>query len=125
MQVRLLGPVDVTVGGVPRPVSGVRRKAVLAALALQPGQVVSADRLADIVWGGAAAALNTLQSHVSHLRRVLGEPGAIRARPPGYLLDLGPDGTDVQTAERLIHEAAASTDPGRRASRLRDAMALW
>ena len=51
MQVRLLGPVDVTVGGCPSG-AGLRRKAVLAALALHAGDVVSTDRLIDIVWGG-------------------------------------------------------------------------
>ena len=45
MQVRLLGPVDVLVDGEPRPVRGLRRKAVLAVLALHGGEVVSTDRL--------------------------------------------------------------------------------
>jgi DNA-binding SARP family transcriptional activator len=74
VQVRLLGPVDVTADGQPQPVHGLRRKAVLAALALHPGQVVSTGQLAEIVWGGAAPAtpVNTLQSHVSYLRGVLG-----------------------------------------------------
>ena len=90
MQVRLLGPVDVVVEGGPRPVHGLRRMAVLATLALHCGEVVSTGRLIDVVWGGAAptTAVNTLQSHVSFLRRVLGSKAAIRARPPGYLLDL-------------------------------------
>ena len=51
MQVRLLGPVDVVVDGAPRPVRGLRRAAVLATLALHPGQVVGTDRLIDVVWG--------------------------------------------------------------------------
>ena len=73
MQVRLLGPVDVVVDGTPRDVPGLRRKAVLAALALNHGEVLSTDRLLDIAWGpGETARLNTLQSHVSYLRRVLG-----------------------------------------------------
>jgi DNA-binding SARP family transcriptional activator len=54
MQVRLLGPVGVTVAGATRPVQGLRRKAVLAVLALQPGQVVSRDRLLQCVWGADA-----------------------------------------------------------------------
>jgi DNA-binding SARP family transcriptional activator len=54
MQVRLLGPVDITLDGVSRPVPGLRRQAVLAALALHDGQVVSTDRLVEIVWGTAA-----------------------------------------------------------------------
>jgi DNA-binding SARP family transcriptional activator len=39
MQVRLLGPVDVMANGESRPVHGLRRKAVLAALALHHGEV--------------------------------------------------------------------------------------
>ena len=33
-----------------RPVSGLRRKAVLAVLALRVGEIVSTDRLIDVVW---------------------------------------------------------------------------
>ena len=84
MQVRLLGPVDLVVDGAPRPVPGLRRKAVLAVLALQRGEVVSTDRLVDAVWAGGPppTALNTLQSHVSYLRGVLGSKAAIVARRP-------------------------------------------
>jgi DNA-binding SARP family transcriptional activator len=74
MQVRLLGPVDVVVDGEPRPVRGLRRKAILAVLALNHGTAVSSDHLIDLVWGEAAppTAANTLQVHISHLRGVLG-----------------------------------------------------
>ena len=124
---RLLGPVDVLVDSVSRPVRGLRRKAVLAVLGLHRGQIVSTDRLVDAVWGAAApsTSVNTVQSHVSHLRRVLGSKSAIRARPPGYLLDLGADGTDVEVAERLIRQGTQATDPHDRAHHLRAALALW
>ena len=112
-------------GGEAGPVSGLRRKAVLATLALHSGEVVSTGRLVDSVWGECApAALNTLQSHVSYLRGVLGK-AAIVARPPGYLLDLGDDGTDVQRAERLLRRGTQSADPVRAAADLREALALW
>ena len=112
-------------GGEMLPVSGLRRKAVLATLALHAGQVVGTGRLVDAVWGETApAALNTLQSHVSYLRTVLGK-GAIVARAPGYLLDLGDDGTDVLLAERLLRQGAQSADPARAAADLREALALW
>src|SRR6266550_289671 len=70
VRVRLLGPVDILTNNVPQQLSGIRRKAVLAALALHGSEVVSAGRLTEIVWGNAApaGAANTLQSHVSHLR---------------------------------------------------------
>jgi tetratricopeptide (TPR) repeat protein len=101
--------------GGPRPVSGLRRKAVLATLALHDGETVSTDRLVDVVWGETAppTAVNTLQSHVSHLRSVLGCKAAILARPPGYVLDLGDDGTDVQLAQRLLRQGTQSADPAR------------
>ena len=112
-------------GGEMLPVSGLRRKAVLATLALHAGQVVGTGRLVDAVWGETApAALNTLQSHVSYLRTVLGK-AAIVARAPGYLLDLGDDGTDVLLAERLLRQGAQSADPARAAADLREALALW
>ena len=113
--------------GVSRPVRGLRRKAVLAVLALHRDQIVSTDRLVDVVWGESAPATpaNTLQSHVSHLRQVLGSRAAILARPPGYVLDLGADGTDVQVAERLVEEGTRAADPAEGARRLRAALALW
>jgi DNA-binding SARP family transcriptional activator len=119
MLVRLLGPVDVVVDGEIRPVQGLRRKAVLATLALHGGDVVSTGRLVDAVWGQTAppTALNTLQRHVSHLRTVLGTKAAILARPPGYLLDLPDDGTDVRLAERLLRQGSPRD--------LREALALW
>ncbi|RZT80429.1 DNA-binding SARP family transcriptional activator [Micromonospora violae] len=127
VRVRLLGPVEVVVAGSPQAVNGLRRRAVLATLALHAGRVVSVDRLIDVVWGDhlPATAANTLQRHVSYLRGVLGEPGSIVARPPGYLLDTGPDSTDVQAAERLIDLARRSTDRHEQVKHLTAAVALW
>jgi DNA-binding SARP family transcriptional activator len=127
VRVRLLGPVDVMVDGEERPVAGLRRKAVLATLALHEGVVVSTDLLVDAVWGETvpSTTLNTLQRHVSHLRAVLGGNAAILARPPGYLLDVGEDGTDVRLAERLLRQGTRSADPRQSAQELRQALALW
>jgi DNA-binding SARP family transcriptional activator/Tfp pilus assembly protein PilF len=127
VQVRLLGSVDVTVGGEVRPVAGLRRKAVLATLGLAAGEIVSLTRLIDVVWEdrAPATAANTLQSHVSFLRRVLGSRTAVVARGPGYLLDIGTEATDLLVAERLIRDARQATDPSRSAEQLRAALALW
>jgi len=94
MLIRLLGPVDVLADDGPREVRGLRRKAVLAALALHGGEVVSAGRLAEVVWGEDAppTVVNTLQTHVSYLWTCWpsgqagaggGEAGGGRARGPG------------------------------------------
>jgi DNA-binding SARP family transcriptional activator/Tfp pilus assembly protein PilF len=127
VQVRLLGTVDATVGGVVRPVAGLRRKAVLATLGLAAGEVVSVTRLMDVVWGDLVppTAANTLQSHVSFLRRVLGSPTAVVARGRGYALDLGAEATDLLVAERLIRDGRQSIDPSRSAEQLQAALALW
>jgi DNA-binding SARP family transcriptional activator/tetratricopeptide (TPR) repeat protein len=126
-QVRLLGPVDVVVQGVPLPVPGVRRKSVLAVLALHPGVVVSFSRLVDLIWADLppATAVNTLQRHVSYLRGVLGDRGAIVACSPGYLLDVPGDAIDVTRAVRLVRRGAALSDPARRAAVLREALEIW
>src|SRR5689334_9352451 len=127
VRVRLLGPVDAVVGGEPRPVGGRRRRAVLAALALRCGEVVSADELLSAAWGedSPLSAANTLQSHVSGLRTVLGRKAAILARPPGYVLDLGADGTDVRAAERLLGLGERQDSPAEAVRYLQEALALW
>ncbi|MET8849754.1 BTAD domain-containing putative transcriptional regulator [Amycolatopsis sp. NPDC004625] len=125
MRVRLLGPVDAVVGGDPVPISGLRRKAVLAVLALHGEGIVGTGRLIEAAWGDKAAgvSLNTLQSHMSALRRMLGDRTAIIARPPGYLLGHGT--TDVTEARRLLERGETAGDPARSATALRAALALW
>jgi DNA-binding SARP family transcriptional activator len=124
VRVRLLGPIDVMVNGAPKAVPGRRLKAVLAALALQPGRVVSTDGLVDIVWGDEPSpTAATLQSHMSHLRRVLDDRGAVQARSPGYLLDV--EATDVDVATRMIDEGSQLPDLAERETVLQSAVALW
>ncbi|HXS65455.1 MAG TPA: BTAD domain-containing putative transcriptional regulator [Streptosporangiaceae bacterium] len=127
MQVRLLGPVDVMVGGAPKTVPGLRRRAVLATLALRAGEVVGTDQLVDAVWGASvpSTAANTLQSHVSYLRHVLPGKSVIVARPPGYVLELGDSGTDVQVAERLLRQSTLADNPAEGVQQLKEAAGLW
>ena len=109
MQVRLLGPVDLVRHGVARPVPGSRRQALLAVLALHCGEVVNAGRLIDMVWEEAARpAGNTLQTHLSYLRRALEVP--IVSRATGYVLDLAEDGTDVVAAEPEVVPGSGPLD---------------
>ncbi len=126
MRVRLLGPIDVIVGGEPRPMPGTRRRTVLAALALHPGTVVSTDRLIQLAWEDEAGAIspNTLQSQISRLRAAMGDRDTIRAQPPGYVLS-GADITDVLVAERLVRDAMATTEGARRVRLLREAVRMW
>ena len=127
MQVRLLGPVDVTVDGQARAISGLRRTALVAALALRAGDVVSADLLTEIIWESRPppGSGQTLQSYVSQLRRFFGGAAVIRRVPPGYVLDLPGDGTDVGVAQRLIREGTTASSAAEGARVLREAIGLW
>ena len=127
MRVRLLGPVD-AVGdhGEPLPVPGQRRRSVLAALALRPGEPVSPDKLIDTVWDEPPdTARNTVQAHVTGLRRVLGGASSLTYRPPGYVLTLEAPGTDAAEAHALAEQAGRSTDRGERIDLLTHARGLW
>jgi DNA-binding SARP family transcriptional activator len=125
--IRLLGTLEVGVEGAARSVPGTKRKALLAALALYEGEVVSVDRLTNMIWSGSApaTALNTLQCHVSFLRREFGLRAKIIARAPGYLLDLQGESTDARIAERLIRRACQTDDARCAADLLQSALRLW
>ena len=102
MQVRLFGELEAEHAGVPVPVRGAKQRALLALLALRPGQPVSADRLVDVLWGDGQAAhpANALQAQIGQLRRTLGAT-AIVTTEAGYALDVGPDDVDVVRFEQL------------------------
>jgi len=124
----VLGELEVIRGGVPVPVPGPRRRAILAALLVRAGRAVSADALADAAWGDdlpadPRAALHTV---LSRLRAALGD-GAPRAGPAGYLLDPGPGGLDARRFEDLRNRAARlrAADPPAAAALLDEALALW
>jgi predicted ATPase/DNA-binding SARP family transcriptional activator len=105
MQVRLFGELEALAGGVPVPVRGAKQRALLALLALQRGQPVSADRLIDMLWGDGQAAnpANALQAQIGQLRRTFGA-AAIVTSDVGYALDVRPDQVDVVRFEQLVRE---------------------
>ncbi|TDD10985.1 helix-turn-helix domain-containing protein [Nonomuraea deserti] len=126
VRVELLGPFAVlNRGGAVVEVPGVRLRALLAALALQPGRIVTRSRLVDWIWGQRPPAdeVNALQALVSRLRRVLPE-GVIEAESGGYRLAVDPDAVDVCRFEQLVGQARAA-EPAARAELLRSALALW
>ena len=128
-EVRVLGVLDVLVDGVPVDVRAAKVGAVLAMLALHPGQVVSADRLSEGLWGEAPPprAANTLQGYISQLRRTLGRESIV-TRPPGYLLALPAQAVDARRFEGLVAEgrtALTADRPLDAADLLERALALW
>ncbi|MFG6200296.1 BTAD domain-containing putative transcriptional regulator [Nonomuraea sp. JJY05] len=105
-------------------------RSLLAALLTSRGQVVSADRLVDELWGDTAPANPTgaLQTLVSRLRRVLvrsGGQGLVMHRALGYVLDVADEAVDAGRFTVLTTRARAAADPRERAGLLTEALALW
>jgi predicted ATPase/DNA-binding SARP family transcriptional activator len=128
MQVLILGQVGISSGETDLPLAGSKRKALLAILALKCNRVVSADSLVDHLWGDnpPVTAANTLQSHMSHLRKVLGPSSAVLvSRSNGYMLQLERTGTDLGQFEMLTEQAAATDHPMQRVEFLRHALSCW
>jgi len=120
LTVGVLGPLEVRRDGRPLSVPSGRTTEVLVRLALDAGQLVSAERLIDDLWGAAAAGTgrNTLQSKVSQLRRALGEPALVSSGHGGYTLALDPGRVDALQVVGLAAAAAAARRSGDPASAL-------
>ena len=128
LEVRLLGPIQADRDGVPVALGGPKPRALLAVLALEPGRVVSVDRLVEALWPGEPpdTAAHAVQVYVSQLRKALGP--VIATRAPGYELELVPDRVDVHRFVRLTQEGKAALeggDPPAAEGALRDGLALW
>lgn len=85
-------------------IGGARVRALLVRLALDPGRVVSVDRLIDDLWPDDPPAhpMAALQSLVSRARREA--PGLISSHPAGYALDVPPGEVDAWAFERLVRD---------------------
>lgn len=124
---QVLGPlqVDGDVDGAPtRPA----QRRLLHALLVDAGTDVSRDVLIDRLWGlGApASAVNTLQVHVSGLRKVLGP--VVVTSPYGYRLDVAPEEVDAVAFEAAVEQAHAASREGDWPMVLAEAdraLALW
>ena len=84
---------------------GRRRRSILIRLLASANHPVVPDRLIEDVWDGRPpeGASQTLQSHISALRRLLGGD-IIRYSAGGYIIDIAEGELDVDTFERGEHE---------------------
>ncbi|MGH2913934.1 MAG: BTAD domain-containing putative transcriptional regulator [Solirubrobacteraceae bacterium] len=108
VQIRVLGPLEVRVGGGLIELPAGRPRRLLVALALRANTIVAADVLVESLWDGhpPRTAPKALQVHISQLRRVLPH-GFVLTRAPGYSLVAADDELDVLAFER---EVAAGRD---------------
>ncbi|NBE92625.1 tetratricopeptide repeat protein [Nonomuraea sp. KC401] len=129
LEIKVLGPFEVTLDGGSLKLAGERRVGLLARLALNAGQPVSSERLLADVWGESTASTAGKQLHivVSKLRELLSDD-IIETVPGGYRLNLAPEHVDAHRFTRLVRQAreAGARHDGATASELfRQALALW
>ena len=126
MGIAVLGPLTIDgVGGLLRH----HDRVVLTVLAVRPGEPVSADRLADALWGDSPPETwsKVVQGCVVRLRKVLGTE-SIETTPQGYRLTVHADEVDSHRFERLLgrgREHLALSEPERAVYVLAEAIGLW
>jgi DNA-binding SARP family transcriptional activator/pimeloyl-ACP methyl ester carboxylesterase len=124
--VRMLGPLEVRVGGSrlgPRDLGGVKPKQLLEVLLLERGRLVAKDRIGELLWGEELPqrVAATIETYVSVLRRrldsSLGSGGRlILTEPGGYRLAADEVAVDVDHYEALLRRAAAGGAADRRSA---------
>src|SRR3954470_11784113 len=131
VEIRLLGPVEVRNGSDRRAPAGRGERALLALLALSPGQVVATTTLIDALWdpdGLPDDPGNALQLRVSKLRRALAAFGAadvLGRDGAGYRLDIEPETVDVHRFTRLVEAGRRTGDANRAVEAYDAALSLW
>ncbi|SDD13002.1 BTAD domain-containing putative transcriptional regulator [Actinokineospora iranica] len=137
IQFRVLGPLDVVCDDERTALGGVKQRALLGRLLLEPNQVVSTSRLVDALWANdepPVTARKILQNSVWSLRSVLNALPtadalpALVTQPPGYLLSVDEDAVDLHVFRRKVElgrEKMANGSPAAAAVILRDALDLW
>ena len=125
--IRVLGPIDVMTPAGVITVGGRRVRALLGALVISAGHAVPIDHLRQVLWGDhpPKSADNTLQSYVSHLRRVLGVEVVLRV-DHSYELEVGAHDIDARLFEELLTSATdARAEPERCRALALEALRLW
>ncbi|PWN03226.1 hypothetical protein DJ010_08895 [Nocardioides silvaticus] len=130
----VLGPVEVVRedGSTSAP-PGRKPRQLMASLLLRRGRPVSTALLVDDLWGddAPAGADTTLRSHVSAVRRWLGEHDAadlLTTGPSGYRFAPARDQVDADLFEDLVgrsQEALGLGQAERAETAAREALALW
>ena len=130
MEFKILGSLAIENEGHAVDPGGPRQRALLAILLLHRGEVVSAERLIDELYGShaPASAATALRAQVSRLRKTLDLGSVVQTRAGGYVLEPIPDSVDADLFERLVAEGRrlrASAEVLEAAERFREALGLW
>ncbi len=126
MEIRILGPLEVSDDARTVNVSGAKRRLLLTMLAVGAPHAVGIERLVEALWGDRAteASGQNLQTYVYQLRKLLGAD-VVETQPSGYALALAPEQIDALRFADLIDEARRESSSESRRERLANALALW
>ncbi|MDX6520205.1 MAG: hypothetical protein QOF08_810, partial [Gaiellales bacterium] len=127
VELGVLGPLQVRQDGAPVTIPGAKPRAILTMLGLHGGSVVSADTLVELLWGEdpPRTAAKALQTHISSLRRTLGDGFVLTAGAGWSLAESEVDAARYKSAARLGRDAAAAGDISQAVARFEEALALW
>ncbi len=125
---RLLGPVGIWRDDQLLGPTAAQQRSVLAMLLMEPGRVVSVDRLVMAIWGEdpPGSARNAVQVQISKLRRILAAlpETELTTSAKGYCLTTPRTAVDLHRFRDLVREARTENDD-RAAELLRAALQLW
>ena len=127
VELGVLGPLQVRQYGLPVTIPGAKPRAILTMLGLHAGAVVTADTLVELLWGDdpPRTAAKALQTHISSLRRTLGD-GFVLTEGAGWTLSRTEiDTSRYKSAAKFGRAAAAAGDMSQAVARFDDALSLW
>lgn len=127
VELGVLGPLQVRRGGAPVSIPGAKPRAILTMLGLHSGSVVAADTLVELLWGEdpPRTAAKALQTHISSLRRTLGDGFVLTAGTGWTLAEAEVDAARYKSAARQGRDAAAAGDISQALARFEEALVLW
>jgi predicted ATPase/class 3 adenylate cyclase len=124
---RVLGPLAIVCDGEPVPLGSAQQRRLLAMLAVHANEVVSSDRLIDVVWGDGPppSALHALRGLVSRLRATLGVE-RLETCSPGYRFRVVSGEVDALRFEALVRVGfGAAEQPEVARHAFDEALGLW
>lgn len=132
MEVRVLGPVEVLIGGTPVRLAKRQHRLILGILGVEVNRTVSSGQLIELLWPGRPPARPraVLHSRMSELRALLRAAGdgpvqSIATGDDGYVLRIPTPAVDAHRFRELIGEARSANLDLRMRDVLREALGLW
>jgi DNA-binding SARP family transcriptional activator len=134
VEIRVLGPLEITSGDLVLPLGTPKQRTVLALLLARHGQYVSVDELVDEVWSAEppASAGANVRMYAANLRRLFAahapERLVLARRGAGYVLRLVDAVLDAGRFAQLVRQGRAGVaegEPAPAVQRFTEAAGLW